>query len=62
MLTILNYNLVYTCIIYEILFFRDKSQSSTNGIINGEHEIKRTISKHSGKWNLSIAFNFVLTF
>lgn len=26
---------------------RDKSQPGTNGIINGEHETKRTISKHS---------------
>ncbi|KAF0762127.1 Uncharacterized protein FWK35_00031182, partial [Aphis craccivora] len=34
---------------------RDKSQGSTNGIINGEHEIKRTISKHSGKGFFSLS-------
>jgi len=54
-LNILSLNLVYnnTFIKYLFLFFRDKSQRGTNGIINGEHETKRTISKHSGKWNLS---------
>lgn len=37
---------------YNILVFvfrRDKSQRDTNGIINGEHETKRTVSKHLGK-------------
>jgi len=40
------------CYNISVLFFRDKSQRGTNGIINGEHETKRTVSKHSGKWNL----------